>query len=177
MAPLPENATARLFVDYTDGLNNHTLMFRYPVGVGATEVMEVVDDYLSSLSPILHLLTITAARISSAGSEFSFPTAWTGLGTYGSGTIVGWKAPAELSFVGRSADGRRARWFLFGYKDTIPNDFRLSTGDNTAVLAAYNDLVDAALAGTICTIGGIPPVIYPYANVNFNSYYETKQRG
>lgn len=177
MAPLPDSSTNRLFVDYTDGINNHTLMFRYPLSGTLAGVMGVADDVLSAVSPLIHLITITSARAAAAGSEISLPVAWTGLGTYGATSVPGSRAPAQISFVGRSSDGRRARWFIFPYRAAIPDDFRLSTSENADVLATYNALVAGAAAGDLATIGGLAPTILPYANVNYNSYYETKQRG
>jgi len=73
MAPLPVNNTNRLWVDYTDGTNEHSLMFRYQTGELPADVMAVADDFLAAVSAITYQLTVTAARISAEGTNFSLP--------------------------------------------------------------------------------------------------------
>lgn len=176
MAPLPENNTARLWVDYTDGINQHSIMFRTTESAGLTALMTIADDFLDALSPTLYLLTILAARVSAPASSISTPVGWTGAGTYGSGAMPAVRTPLQMCFLGRSTLGRRVRWFVFGTKVDPTATYRLNTADNADVQAARTVLVNGVNAGTLVAIDGDAPVIYAYVDQNYNSYWEAEAR-
>lgn len=178
MAPLPPNGTARVWVDYSDGINDHSLMVRYDAEVtDASTALSAADAFLAALSPQLYLLTVTGARAQAAGTHISFPVVWDGDDTYGSGAMPGALAPRQLCFLGRTAGGRRVRWFVFGSKMDTPADFRFDLDDDASLENAYNIIVGSQLVGAFIAIDGANPVNYPYVDVNFNSYYEEKARG
>lgn len=176
MPSLPENNTPRLFIDYTDGINPHTLLVRYSASYGLAATMGDVDAFLSALQGSLYQLTVTGARASASGSNISTPVTWTGSSTYGSGTMTGVFAPRQICFLGRDSTGRKVRWFLFGFKGNTPDTYRINVGDNGDVDAAITALSNAGAAGSFLTIALHSPALYGYADINFNNYYEAKTR-
>jgi len=177
MAPLPPESTARAWIDYTNGTDEHQVMFRYPPSLGTASLFVIVDEWLTAMDPIMYEITILGARAAATGSTISFPVTWTGASTYGDGAMPTNVAPIEYRFEGRSSDGRRASWSMFSGKLAIPATYRYLTADNVNVANAYAVLSTAALADDILTIGGLGPLVYPYMNYQFNSYWETNRRG
>lgn len=180
MAPLPENATARYFVDYTDGINEHTLLFRGLPGTSAALLGGIANNVIQELQPNMYLgWAIVGARFSQAGSDFSLPVLPPNQVTPGSNIAMpGTAAPRFQSIIGRGVvSGRRFRMFFFGLNIATPNDFRIDTGEVTSLDNARSQLIEAFGDNNIVTIGGDTAVLYDYFNVGFNSYYERKQRG
>lgn len=176
MAPLPPESTARFYLDYSDGVNAHTLVARVGAGVSSSSVNVILDAFLSALEPILYLITIIGLRVSSDNSNVTNPVSWTGPATYGSGSMTGENAPREMRFLGRSGDGRRVSVSIYGYSGTTPAIYRLLASGVAPVAAAIVELENAAASDVFFTISTLPPVWKPYASFNFNSYWEAEQR-
>lgn len=177
MAPLPENNTDRFWVDYTDGVNSHSLQVRFD-GDDTTvnAVMASIDDFLLALSPELYTLTVQGARVSSAGSNITVPVVWTGGITYGSFAMPADLAPRQICFLGRDGLGRRVRWFVFGWNSTPPDPFRIGITPSTAFDNALLAIQAGHTIETWLTISGQVPSMYTYVDINYNSYYEAKSR-
>jgi hypothetical protein len=176
MAPLPPESTARLWVDYNDGQHDHTLLMRYAPSAGLGPAMDAAAEFLGAVGPSLYLITVIGARAANSGSVISQPEAWTGSSTYGTGAMPAVSAPVELCFVGRTILGRMAKWFVYGWKEGVPGAFRFFPGDFAALDNGVAALRTAALAGTIVGIDGAIPSVYPYVNIQNNSYWETQAR-
>lgn len=178
MAPLPDNNTARFWLDYTTPLNQHSLMVRYsPSGATLAEVMAAVDSFLSAIEGMLNVINIAGARASAAGSEFSFPVLWTGAATYGSGALNAALEPRETRWLGRDNGGRRVSWSMYGCNYDTPSNYRLDAAEFTDVGAGISAIEAAIVGDSFLTINYGDPIIYPYASVNFNSYWERQARG
>jgi hypothetical protein len=178
MPALPANNTPRIWVGYFDGENEHELMIRY-IASGATvaDAMDSAHNFLTALDPMLYTIEITGCRASASGSEFSFPVLWTGAASYGDDPMPTLLAPRELRFLGRDNTGRRVSWSLYGGKFTSPDSYRISAFDNVNVSNGITAIETAIVADTFVTINLGDPIIYPYADVNFNSYWEKEARG
>lgn len=176
MAPLPESNTVRIWVDYSDGVNEHSLMARVISPANQAAARLRVHNFLFALSPSLYLLTITGARVAALGSNVTNPMVWDHNATYGTGVMPVNNAPRELRFIGRSADGRRNSVSVYGFDGTTPDDYRISATENVDVDAAIDQLTDAAAAGVFVTISGGLTIWKPYASFNFNSYWERQAR-
>jgi hypothetical protein len=176
MAPLPPENTARFWVDYSDGNHPHTLLLRYSPSAGLSAIQAVAAEFLAALSTDLYLLTITGARAAASGSVVSVPEAWGGDATYGSAAQPPASAPLQLCFVGRTTFGRIAKWFMYGFKGVVPDSYRFFPGDDSVLDAAVTILRNAALTGKLLAIDGELPSVYPYVNIQFNSYWETQAR-
>lgn len=176
MAPLPPESTARAYLDYSDGINAHTMVCRLGPTATLVNVNAAFDDLLTALTSILYVVTIIGLRVSSDNSNVTNPTPWTGPATYGTGAIAGANAPRELRFLGRSADGRRGSVSVYGYSGTTPDIYRLLASGVTPVSDAI-DVLDAAYAQDLFLSISTQRLIWkPYASFNFNSYWETEQR-
>jgi len=177
MAPLPTNSTSRFFVKYNNGVDDHEVMFRYPEESNLSALKLVVADWFEALDPILYAITIIGARHSFKDSTVSSPVV-TGLAAgYGTGAMPEVSAPRELRFEGRSFDGRRVSWSIYAQNIGTPDTYRFNADDNANIDAAIAVLGAAAAVPSICSVSGETPIIYPYANVNFNSYWERQRRG
>jgi hypothetical protein len=176
MAPLPPENTARFWVDYNDGHNDHTLLMRYSPSAGLSAIQAVAADFLAALSPVLYLITITGARAANSGSVISVPESWGGDSTYGSSAQPAASAPLELCYVGRTTTGRMAKWFMYGFKGIVPGSFRFYPSDDSNLDAADTILRNAGLTGKLLAIDGELPSVYPYINIQFNSYWESQAR-
>jgi len=177
MAPFPPETTARTWFRYTNGTDEHEVMFRHPEVLSASALDLVVDDWFTTLGPIIYEITILGVRRAGQGNTFSIPRDWNGAATYGADTLPANAAPIEYRFEGRGNTGRRVSWSMFSGKLAIPATYRYLTSDNTNVANCFAILSTAALASVILEITGGPPTVYPYMNYQFNSYWETNRRG
>jgi len=177
MAPLPESNTPRLFVDYHDGQNPHTLLVRYAASGGSDNAMDAAAAFFEALSPNLYFISITGARLAASGSNITLPIPWTGSPDYGSGVMPKVNAPRQVCFLGRSETGRRVRWFMYGWSGAFPEDYKQPVEDLTTLQAAYEALILFGGLGAFLAIDLFTPTVYPYVDFNFNSYYEQKNRG
>lgn len=185
MAPLPENSTARLFLDYTSRGVGHTMLLRlegtlpspgaYAAGYAAIFAQRMFDDD-----------SFYRARYSEAGTNFSLPIDFTVVpGVVPSATTNSWAQDPEsvfLSLIMRGNEtGRRARVeFFTGVPATPwPADNRYNPGDSSVIDALRENFTDAAETGgelPLLTIGGDEVTVYGYVNVASNAYWQRKQR-
>lgn len=177
MPALPVETTARTWVHYTNGTDEHVVMFRHPDALSLTALNVYIDQWLAALDPIIYEITILGERQAASGSTVSNPVVWDGSATYGDGAMPTNAAPIEYRFEGRANDGRRASWSMFSGKLAIPSTYRYLTSDNVNVANAFSSLDNMADNGDLLVISGEVPVIYPYMNYQFNSYWETNRRG
>lgn len=178
MAPLPANTTPRFWLDYNDGIYDHSFLVRYnAVDNSLAEVMGSVDSLLTAIADSMYEVTITGARWSAAGSNISTPTTWTGSASYGGGAMPAVFAPRQMCFLGRDGSGVRYRLFLFGMEFDTPNNYRIARVAANVVDDALTVIEGAQTSGIYLTIEGGAPVMYQYADINFNNYYEAKVRG
>lgn len=176
MTALPPESTARFWLDYNDAVNDHTLLMRYPDGAGLSGIQGVMADFLTAIEPTLHAITVIGARWAALGSTVSIPTTWLGSPVYGVGVHPVVSGPLELCYVGRTTGGRMAKWFVYGTKLGVPDSYRFFPGDNADLDAGDLVLRSAGLAGSLLAIDGLGPSVYPYINIQFNSYWETQSR-
>lgn len=179
MAPLPQNNTNRLWVDYNDGRNDHVLLCRYVIstGFGTPEAMGAVDAFLTAINDSLYLITILGARVAAQGSNISAPVAWTGGATYGGGAMPAVFAPRQVMWLGRTGGGRRFRLSIWGVNTTTPDNFRIADDGSNFVADGIDVLETQQPLGAFRAIDGNVPLLYPYADIQFNSYWETQARG
>lgn len=189
MAPLPANQTPRLFVDYISGnlptSIEHTMSFR--AGVGGTPIdldalQGKVASFLLSIgaSNLRAGWRIIRVRFQNGGDDFSVPypliPSLEGFAGTGSLTLTQDREAVEWSFVGRSfVSGRRSKVSVYGLVVGVPPTFRLTAGAVpwvAAATAALNEPTEPRLRA----IDGTPLNFYPYVNVQYNSYWETRIR-
>lgn len=190
MAPVNPNNTARVWLTYQTGgggaAQQHELLMRYNSGSGttSTQALQLIGLALVAIGPANFFLDWQAvsARAAAQGSDISLPVALPGpLTTFvGTGTA---EAPVsvqarETKFVGRSpSTGVRWSLSLYGLVDSLfsDNDFRVNRIESNWVddfLGVFEDTVAQAPVA----IDNAVPNFYPYANWQFNSYWESRLR-
>lgn len=183
MAALPTNLTARLWIDYvaSTGGAQHTFMVRYdPAVTTLTSTMSAVESLLDFISGALaNGWRIQGARKADPGSDFSLPVELsTGLAAVqGTGGVLPAQyLPRETRLVGRSqTTGRRVSLSLYGYRPDTPANFRWGPGEVSITNSAVFSLLNAA-PGIFLAVDGTKATFYPYANVQYNSYWEGRAR-
>lgn len=176
MAPVADNLTDRYFVDYETSAGEHTVLFRYLSGTDQSAAILDLRAVISALLPRMFNSTqFLALRFSAAGSNVSNPLPFVGL--VGGLPVAGprQEGPKFISFIGRSATGRRSRLFFYGTDFFPAEDYRILIPNDGALTAAYNIL---STPGTSrCAPDGSTPVVWKtYVNVGYNSYIERRQR-
>lgn len=177
MAPLPENNTGCYFVDYTDGVNEHSLMVRFHDGeVSVPAAGDLIAAFWLAIEDSLYEITILGARYREANATVSIPVTWPGDSVYGADPMPVLLAPRETRYVGRSSTGRRVSYSIYGGKYTSPDIYRIVEPDNADFLAGHL-AIDAASAELVfLTIDLNRPNLKNYVSVNFNSYWEREAR-
>lgn len=181
MAPLPQNNTGRLWVDYLANSRQHTIMFRFGgAGLPTVTFQDGVNDFFEVNGFIMPTdWTFLGARVAVAGSDISNPFALGVTPFSGDVTPNLAEAPAYVSYVGRSSTGRRGRLFLLGAGlspagDTgIYNNYRATTAESAAVQTVINVLN----AFDPLAIDGNAIVWNNYANLGYHSYWQKELRG
>lgn len=173
MAPLPDNSTSRIFVDYSDQYHNHTWEVRYSaINSSSGSAMLYLHAVLQALVPGLYTLTILGARDQHANSLITSPLTWPHNATYGAGVNPAIRAPLQTMFLGRTPLGRRWRFSVFGMIAGPIANFRISSALNADVAAAYAAIVTAHAASNFTGIDGGIPALYDYVSQNYNNRYE-----
>ena len=177
MAPLPTNNTDSLFVDYHISGEDHVIQCRFASPAGVNDAMDVVDGVLTAIASDLTTVTIVGARQRLSGTTVTFPITWTGAPSYGSGSGSHFQTASYMDFVGRSLDGRRVRFTIFGHAalaDTTGSDYRFDASAHASVAAAL--VVLRGTVGTPCSISGQDATWKDYANIGVNAHWRNKIR-
>lgn len=183
MAPLPDNNTMRVWIDYTSGGRPHSVMFRF---AGDDPSGAAIQPRLTEIGAALQGVmddedSITGWRFSLTGQNFSFPF----LGPVGgAGLLTGGvvNPESQACFVGasgRSSGGRRVHCNIFTIAATGFTVYRQNRGSLAANFAALYDVLtdqpgidgDPPIA-----IDGLPIVWNDYLNIGQNAYYQRASR-
>lgn len=176
MAPLPPESTARAYLDYSDGINQHTMVMRLGPSATLVNINARYDALFSAMSSELYLTTIIGLRVSSDNSNVTNPTPWTGPATYGTGTMPQSNSPRELRFLGRSADGRQGSVSLYGWSGGNPSIYRIFASANAQVEDAIAALDGSYVFDCFLSISTQRQFWKAYASFNYNSYWEKETR-
>jgi hypothetical protein len=186
VAPLPQNSTARYFFDYVTGnaatSREHTAQMRCSNATSESAAQEGFWALLDAMGTARFGSgwRVIRVRYQPAGVDFSVPVALNAtlasfIGT--GGNISPPSEAIELTFQGRSfASGRRGDVSLYGTVGySLTTNYRLTPGEATWVAAAVA-VLNAAESDLWRAIDGSRLTWYPYANWNYNSYWERKLR-
>jgi len=183
MAPLPPNASGRLFVDYAANGQQHTVLFRYqdsgPIAPPTSGFVESVDDVLTAMNTFMPSdWEFIGWRYSPVGTDYTVPLDGSPTAFNGAGGVNKGEVPAYVSWCGRAVENRRARITFLGasvspaQEDTPYKDYRMTPADNAAV----STVLTALGSSFITAISMALPVWYPYANLGYNAYWQRKAR-
>lgn len=180
MAPIAEDNTGRVFVDYKANGREHTVSFRY-AGAGApsagflTQVSGLMEDVNFAMPSDY---TLIGASYASQGTNVRLPITVDGTGFAGAQGLNAGAAPAYLTAVGRSLEGRRWRAFWLGvtYNATlvggVTTDYRVTAAENANVATLVADLT----ASDVVAIDAADISYYSYVNLGFNAHWQKAVR-
>lgn len=184
MADYAPNFTARLRLRYSTGGRNHTMLWRAMPGTETPAALVAkMGLFLDDLAPNLYDdWTVVSADYAPADSDVFLPTTppTSPTGAVASAGVPNSYDAFSLSFVGRSAMGHKARFFVYGCSlaAEIPNptgvDFRFRSSE----IAAISDCVVRLneTAPSIAANDGNAVIWYEYANGKFNDYWVRQLR-
>lgn len=177
MAPLAPSNTRRWWFEYSDGVNNHELMFRGGTDTTTGDMISLFSDFMTAIDSALYLTTVLGGRFADVGENISNPFTYDGPPDFGTGEMPVVRAPLEISFEGRSTDGRKVSYSVYGMLGTPSSTYRYLNGEYPALDAGLAELAGASASGTLKTISGLRPIFKTYINLNYNSYWERRARG
>jgi hypothetical protein len=174
--PFAPDSTTRWFLKYSVSGDEHVMQMRSSSGITAEQASSAFNDFLAALEgdDLLYEITIIELSRAATGVNSREPQEWSGAPTYGSGAMPEVTSPRFMSFSGRASGNQQVRVFVYGFKGTTPDNYRLTSVDAEGVATAVDIL--NGFTNVFTSAGLNHPIWKPYANVGFNSYYERKQR-
>jgi len=186
MPDFAPNYTVRYKLTYSTLSRIHTVQVRAVRGSGAAGAFGVRDRLravIDALAPVRYTdWTVLGGAYALEDSDIFLPDPAPGAFVVGAAAIPAnpkSEGTAHINFMGLSALGHKASFFLYGVGLTpeaagaTADDFRVITGENAQVLAA----VTAANAGTGIAANDNNIVVWkPYVNVAYNGYYKRRVR-
>jgi hypothetical protein len=175
MAPLPPNSTARLWVDYETCGENHSAQIRLADGEDPAEAATEFGDLITAVTSMFFLSTFLGARYAASGSNVSNDVDLVWPVTWGSAVGPHFASSRYVDFIGRSLDGRRVRFALFGCNiEAEGGDYRIPAAASTAVANGLEVLDNTE--GTFVSINGFKPNWKRYVNIGSNAYWRNHIR-
>lgn len=175
MAPLPPDSTARVKIFYQTCGFTHTALIRYKAPNVVADVITEFNSFITACGGLFYESSFIGAQAAALSSNVfnevagDWPVAW------GSGAGPRYATAQYYDWVGRSVDGKRVRFALFGAQVThFGDDYRMLSTESTAVDAAVQVLNDAE--GSFLSINGFQPIWKSYANMGVNAYWRNKIR-
>lgn len=190
MAPNPSDATRRLRIQIKIDSQTQFVMLRVRESMAGGWQETVSGEFRDWLTNKLlgtdlegasdkSQIDIISVAYADIGSDVFLPTTATAVGEVQAGddTATPLTAATLVSFSGRSVGGV-SRFYLRGLHVTTYSsaysDFRLSTAENSAILAAIDDLdPDTGGLGPMLCATDNEPILYwkPYMNVSISRRY------
>lgn len=172
LAPLPPSNTERWFLDYTAQDVAHTAIMRTADAIDAIDAAEAFDLVLTALGTGLVEVTIVALRRALVGSNITNPQPTTGLAaSYGEVSPSDVNKPLQVTFTGRSSDGRKTRFGMFGYFSQNDASWRKTTAEEDEVAATVAQLEGLSIAGRFVSISGERVFWHQYMNLGYNDHF------
>ena len=178
LEPLPPSNTDRYWLDYSANDEQHSMLMRTSEGKTAVEAADAFDIFLLSIDGNLTTITVIGMRFAPAGSDITNPVDTGALaGTYGSGVGSVINVPLQVTFPGRSTDGRKNFVSVFGWTSANDSSWRILSGEDEDVAGGVAALNSLSSSGLFVTISGQRAFYKPYANIGYNDYWVGQARG
>src|SRR4029453_12185032 len=171
MAALPLNTTARLKCPSSGPFGTHTMIFRAPDGESHAGLVEDARNVISAMANCQFDGTVWGtAEYSVSGSDLFFPESdWEPIESESGINPGANSGPSTfLEFGGRSAGGRRVKFYLFETFFQEDEDMKYEAGDSALVDEVITQL--GRPESEICAIDGLVTTYYTYANIGQNDY-------
>jgi hypothetical protein len=153
----------------------HTAQIRFKEPNTVDDVITAFNDLITAAGSLFYASSFIDAQVAVSGSNVFNPVA--------GGWPVSWGGSAHdrsataqyVDWVGRSFDGRRVRFSLFGAIFTVTGEnYRTLTTESTAVDDSVNVL--NAAEGVFLSINGFQPIWKSYVDIGVNAYWRNQIR-
>jgi len=172
---------AHLYVDYEVGAGlPRSIHFSFVSGTVAVAAASLFHDLLvARASQFWQTTTFTGARFSEVGSNVTNPVPFDAVaGTHGANQGAE-DTPRYVSWSGRSLDGSKTRYYLYGHYSSYPppGNYRFNPGDNAACDTLLDNLTTFIVDASVITLGGNVPILHNYTNTGISAYHQRRLRG
>ena len=184
MADHAPNYTPRLKLVYSSKGKTHSMMWRAPRGEDdPSSLVEKMELFLNALTANRFTdFTILSCQWAETDSDVFLPVTPPApdAGTASLSGITNAVAAASISFVGRSALGKRAVFYLYGtniVQDAVSAneaDFRILASEVATISAAIGVLNETGYP--VRGNDGATVSFYPYVNTKYNDHWVGKLR-
>lgn len=176
MAPLPANNTPRVKITYQNAIASHDVVIRMVADSDLAALEASFATFVAQVTTSFHFSEITGVQVAADGSDLFFDAPGSSLigVDWGSGAAIADTNAQFANWVGRSTGGRRAKIYLFGWKDVI-SGYRLTSAESSGVLNSVAELNDNAVLYT--AIDGLQTTWKGYVNVKPNDHWVHDSRG
>lgn len=178
MANYAPNATARFVQRYSDGLHNHSHLWRAAAATTPSAISDGITSFYEAVSPLMFGgASILDASYYEENSDISVPAPPAIVALAGSGAITKAYAASSLSFIARSTGGSNFKIRLFGVRiqpTEVPGvNFRFEAGEDPNISAAIVALASMTFLRGI----DLKPLVWKsYANFRVDSYWQGQSR-
>lgn len=188
LLPVPDNATARLYLDYTSLGVEHTLLIRPARELSINEQGVMANAWASAMSTrMVNTDSVFAVRYSAALTNFSTPITYSPIP--GALAVAGnlWDEDPESAFLSLTArsttTGRNCRWnFFFPTATTTwPSDNRYGPGEAAVIDTFRTNITQLITFGSPAPVPAVCAdntfvAVKGYVNIGKHGYWQRKQR-
>lgn len=175
ISALPASNTKRYKLNYEVGGLQHSVIMRVGNAVTDSTASNAFSTLLSLITDELWSLTVLGMEVAVSGSDIFNPATYSGDTAFGLGAGGLEESVRAASFTGRTATGRKSKFFIFGYKLETSGNARTTSAENGDIDAAVGELNSSA--GVWLAIDGTQPVWHAYVNIDHNDHWVQKIRG
>lgn len=177
LTPLAPENTERWRLVYSVGGHEHNMLMRVDTTSPSQSTVEAgFTQLLTDLSSDMWTVTFVRLEHAAIGSTIFNPVSTSLTGTLtGAGSPGEEQAVRQISFTGRNVNGRKARVFLYGYKEDISDNMRITPAETAEVGTAINRI--NGYLHLFVAIDNVKPTYNQYVNVNYNKHWTKVVRG
>lgn len=156
-------------------MGKRSIQLRVAVGTAQAAAITGAQQLVTLLADLVYTSVVfNGLRYSEPGTNISNPVQWSPINGQVAGVIDGARYPRFMTFVGRSPDGRKVRFALYGIVGFPDNDYRTLVSENAGVSAVVAYLNNDT--NPFRTISGLRPVWKQYVNQGYNAYFQRRRR-
>ena len=174
----PTTNTARLIVQYEGAMGKRSLMLRFAASFPQANAISRANTLMAAIKGLWHTsVRVTGGLWYPSGSVISSPVTLDPNAGASAAAFDQTDYPVFYSLVGRSIEGTRVRYFIFGIPgDVTQGDYRYTSGESPGLMAILAAFQTAAAVGDLVTAQGSPPTFNSYVNAGYNAYYQRQRR-
>lgn len=170
--PLDPWNTERWYLTYTAQGVEHVAIMRVAAPQAAEDAAAAFHAFLTPLAQGLVEVAITGLAKTAVGSNIRVPQSTSGLDpTYGTISPSDANKPLQVTFTGRSLDGRKTRVGMYGYFSMNDASWRKTIAEEDEVADTVEALGTLSASGFFVSISGQRVFWHQYMNLGFNDHF------